>query len=117
MNCKIVGFDVGSWRNMRRLGLVHGQPFSPDVRAQAILKRAAKTAEAMVLSMAFNDRQNAKMYDNRQYRNIFTNKSPLFYRTNYEEVEPRAGGWHQLVGNFSQYIPAKPGTGGLYMNA
>ncbi len=103
--------------NMRRLGLVQDQPFSPDTRAQAVLKRAAKTAEAMVLSMAFSDRQDAEMYGNRQYRNIFTNKSPLFYQDNYEEVEQRAGGWHQLVGNFSQYIPTKPGTGGLYMNS
>jgi hypothetical protein len=32
-------------------------------------------------------------------------------------VEQRAGGWHQLVGNFAQYIPTKPGTGGFYMAA
>jgi hypothetical protein len=103
--------------NMRRLGLVKGKPFAPDERAQAILKRAAKTGEAMVLSMAFRNRQGGRIYDNRQYEGIFFNRSPVFYQDYYEEVEQRAGGWHQLVGNFAQYIPTKPGTGGFYMAA
>jgi hypothetical protein len=101
--------------NMRRLGLVKGKPFAPDERAQAILKRAAKTGEAMVLSMAFRNRQEGRIYDNRQYEGVFFNRSPVFYQEHYEEVEQRAGAWHQLVGNFAQYIPAKPGTGGFYM--
>jgi hypothetical protein len=101
--------------NMRRLGLVKGKPFAPDERAQAILRRAAKTGEAMVLSMAFRNRQDGLIYDNRQYEGVFFNRSPVFYREHYEEVEQRAGAWHQLVGNFAQYIPAKPGTGGFYM--
>ena len=102
--------------NMRRLGLEKGKPFAPDERAQAILKRAAKTAEAMVLSMAYRNRQGLRTYDNRQYDATFLNSSSLFYQEHYEEVEQRAGTWHLVVGNFAQYIPAKPGTGGVYMN-
>jgi hypothetical protein len=102
--------------NMRRLGLVKGQPFEPDERAQAILRRAAKVGEAMVLSMAFRNRHDAQVYDDRQYENTFPNRSPRFYQDDYEEVEERAGGWHQLVGNFATYVPAQPGTGGLYMS-
>jgi len=102
--------------NMRRLGLVSGEPFAPDERARAILQRAAKTAEAMVLSMAFRNRQDAEVYDDRQYGDIFFNHSSVFFQDNYEEVEERAGGWHQLVGNFAQVIPATPGTGGFYMS-
>ncbi len=103
--------------NMRRLGLVQGKPFAPDERAQAILKRAAKTAEAMVLSMSLRNRLHEldPLYDNRQYTQTFYNRSPQFYRDNFEEVEARVHGWHQLVGNFASYIPAEPGTGAFYM--
>ena len=31
-------------------------------------------------------------------------------------MEEQVHGWHQLVGNFASYIPAKPGTGGFYMS-
>ncbi len=101
--------------NMRRLGIVKGSPFAPDERAQQILERAAETAEAIVLSMAFRNRQGGLVYDDRQYENIFFNRSPTFFQDNHEEVEERAGAWHQLVGNFAQYIPATPGTGGFYV--
>jgi hypothetical protein len=101
--------------NMRRLGLVKGRPFAPDERAQAILKRAAKTGEAMVLSMAFQNRQNARIYDNRQFDRYAFNRSPVFYQDHFEEVEQRAGAWHQLVGNFATYTPAVPGTGQFSM--
>ncbi len=103
--------------NMRRLGLVQGKPFAPDERAQAILKRAAKTAEAMVLSMSLRNRLHEldPLYDNRQYTQTFYNRSPQFYRDNFEEVEARVHGWHQLVGNFASYIPAEPGTGAFCM--
>ncbi len=97
--------------NMRRLGIEKGKPFAPDDRAKAILKRAATTAEAMVLSMAFRNRVGEPIYDNRQYENYANNRSPRFFQEHYEEVEERAGGWHQLVGNFATYTPAQPGTG------
>ena len=102
--------------NMRRLGLTPGQPFAPDERAQRILKRAAKTAEAMVLSMAFRNRLGVEVYDDRQYGTIFFAKSPVFLQAHHEEVEERAGAWHQLIGNVASAIPAKPGTGGFYVS-
>ena len=101
--------------NMRRLGIEKGKPFAPDERAKAILKRAAKTAEAMVLSMAFQNRQNARIYQDRQYDRYAFNRSPVFYQEHFEEVEQRAGAWHMLVGNFAKYTPAKPGTGQFSM--
>jgi hypothetical protein len=112
---------VSGWAhmgNMRRLGLVQGKPFAPDERAQAILKRAAKTAEAIVLSMSLRNRLHEliPLYDNRKYSQTFYNRSPVFYRDNYEEVEERVHGWHQLVGNFAAYIPSKPGTGQFIMS-
>ncbi len=113
---KVPASGLAHMGNMRRLGLEKGKRFAPDERAKAILKRAAKTAEAMVLSMAFRNRQDGLIYDNRQYENYVFNRSSVFYQDNYEEVEERAGGWHQLVGNFATYTPALPGTGQFGMS-
>ena len=113
---KVPASGLAHMGNMRRLGIAKGKSFAPDERAQAILQRAAKTAEAMVLSMAFRNRQDGLIYDNRQYEGYVFNRSSVFYQDNYEEVEERAGGWHQLVGNFATYTPALPGTGQFGMS-
>lgn len=101
--------------NMRRLGLAPGEKFTPDDRAKLILERAAKTSEAIVLSMAFRNRVSKRIYDDRQWEPYANNRSSVFLQENYEEVEERAGGWHQLVGNFANYTPAQPGTGQFSM--
>ncbi len=112
---KVPASGLAHMGNMRRLGIEKGKPFAPDARAKKILKRAAKTAEAMVLSMAFRNRQDGLIYDNRQYEGSVFNRSSVFYQDNYEEVEERAGAWHQLIGNFATYTPALPGTGQFFM--
>ena len=97
--------------NMRRLGLIPGETWAPDARAQAILDRAAGTAEAMVLSMAFQSRLSLKVYPDRQWVIAFVNKDPQFLPGGYEEVEARAGLWHQIIGNFMEQGSSEPGTG------
>lgn len=86
---KVPASGLAHMGNMRRLGIEKGKPFNPDDRAKKILKRAAKTAEAMVLSMSYNDRVTENTYDNRQYGPIFFSENPDFYTENYEEVEGR----------------------------
>jgi len=113
---KVPASGMAHMGNMRRLGIEKGKPFNPDERAKRILQRAAKTAEAMVLSMAFDNRLGLEVYDNRQYGSIFFAKHPTFLGENYEEVEERAGAWHQLIGNVTTQVPAEPGTGGMYMS-
>jgi len=108
---KVPAAGLAHLGNMRRLGIESGKPFSPDKRAKEIFARAAKTAEAMVLSMAFRNRVSKRIYDNRQYEPYANNRSPIFLQDRYEEVEERAGAWHQLVGNFATYTPALPGEG------
>jgi hypothetical protein len=112
---KVPASGLAHMGNMRRLGLKKGKPFAPNERAKTILSRAAKTAEAIVLSMAFRNRQDAEIYEDRQYERYAFNRSPQFYQDFYEEVEERAGAWHQLVGNFASYTPAQPGTGQFSM--
>ncbi len=101
--------------NMRRLGIVKGEPFAPDARAREILKRAARSGEAMVLSMAYRNRVGMPIYDDRQFEPYANNKSPTFLQPHYEEVEERAGAWHQIASNFATYTPAKAGTGQFSM--
>lgn len=103
--------------NMRRLGLNVGEPFQPDERARGILTRAAASGEAMVLSMAFANRQNSLIYDDRQYERVVFHSPNDFLSDTYEEVEVRAGTWHQIVGNFASFVPAEPGTGQFPMIA
>lgn len=97
--------------NMRRLGLEPSKGFAPDARARSILERAAGTAEAIVLSMAFRNRAAPLLYDKRQWQHFNANRDSQFLPDGYEEVEERAGSWHLLVGNGARYIPAEPGTG------
>ncbi len=113
---KVPAAGLAHLGNMRRLGFEKGKPFSPDERAQKILARVAKMAEAVVLSMAFSPR-TPPVYENRKYEQPFSNVSPIFLLENYEEVEARAAGWHQLIGNFVIRVPAKPGTGQFNMSA
>lgn len=104
--------------NMRQLGIEVGKPFNPDARAQKILKRAAKTAEAIILSMAFGQRteDQDRIYDDRQYVRCFANNYPQFLTENYEEVEERARVWHELVGHFLFDMSKAPvGTGQFSM--
>jgi len=110
---KVPASGLAHMGNMRRLGIEKGKPFAPDERAKGILKRAAKTGEAMILSIALRNRLDGlnPIYDNRQHKKVFYNRSPRFFQENYEEVEERAHGWHQLVGNFALYVPTEPGTG------
>ncbi len=118
---KVPASGLAHMGNMRRLGIRKGKPFAPDARAKGILKRAAKTAEAMILSMAFRNRQGVEIYDNRQYEAVFFNHNNDFMGRSkdgqliYEEVEGRVGTWHMLNGNFKTVVPAKPGTGGMAM--
>jgi hypothetical protein len=115
---KVPASGLAHMGNMRRLGIQKGKPFAPDARAKKILKRAAETAEAMVLSMSLRNRLHHldPLYDNRKYSQTFYNRSPRFFQKHYEEVEERVHGWHQLVGNFATYIPPKPGIGAFYIS-
>jgi len=48
-------------------------------------------AEAMVLSLAMRNRLDGlnPIYDNRQHKKVFYNRSPRFFQEHYEEVEER----------------------------
>ena len=101
--------------NLRRLGIEKGKPFAPDARAQAILDRAAETGWDIVRAMAFNNRfDGAAIYPDRQWEKIAHYTSPDFLTGTVEQLEERAAGWYQLVGNSANVAPSIPGTGVFY---
>ena len=109
--------------NMRQLGLTPGKSWQPDARAKRILERAAKSGEAIVLSMAYRNRDVVMMYDDREWEAPWRNKNQQFLpkseggQATHEEVEERAGLWHQIVGNFMVQNAAKPGAGQFPLGA
>ena len=99
---KVPASGLAHMGNMRRLGLVKGQPFAPDERAQAILKRAAKTGEAMILSIALRNRLDGlnPIYDNRQHKKVFYNRSPRSFRNITKKLRnaPTVGtNWSEIL--------------------
>lgn len=112
---RAAAMSLSTLGNLRRLGIEKGKPFEPDTRAQAILDRAADTGWDIVRAMAFNNRfDGAAIYEDRQWEKIAHFTSPDFLTDSHEEVEERAAGWYQLVGNTAKIAPAEPGTGVFY---
>ncbi len=109
--------------NMRQLGLSPGESWKPGARARKILERAARAGEAIVLSMAYRNRNVVMMYDDRAWEAPWRNKNQRFLpksedgQVTHEEVEERAGLWHQIVGNFMVQNAAKPGAGQFPLGA
>jgi hypothetical protein len=73
------------WRGMlAAIGIVKGQPFTPDAHAQEILDRAAKTGYEMSRVVGFEDTLNGgslKMYADRHWVNPLDNVTPPSPRT------------------------------------
>jgi len=66
---------------LRSIGITRDKPFAPDVCTRAILEKAAATAINMsrALSSDWLARQpGAKIYEDRQWVNVFTAKNPEF---------------------------------------
>ena len=66
---------------LRSIGIIKGKPFSPDAGTRAILEKAAATGLKMskALSSDWLERQpGAKIYEDRQWVNVFTAKDPEF---------------------------------------
>jgi hypothetical protein len=94
------------------LGVVPGKPFQPDERQREILARAAETGAAMVSNMAFANRfPGRQMWPGRQWEHIMFATSPDFLTDQRVELDERAQGWYQLLGNQRFLYVAKPTPG------
>ncbi len=75
------------------IGITKDKPFAPDARTRAILEKAAITAGNMsrALSAEWSPRQpGAKIYEDRQWVNVFTAKDPEFKIDGAIDLDARA---------------------------
>jgi hypothetical protein len=103
---------------LKPLGMEPGKPFKPDVRVRGILQRAADTGAAMMTSIAFASRMGPEpTWPDRRWEGIISVTTPDMSTKERVELDERAQGWYQLVGN-SRYgygAKLKPGTGSWYV--
>ncbi len=78
---------------LRSIGITRDMPFAPDSRTKAILAKAADTGAKMskVLATDWIMRQpGAKIYEDRQWINVFTAKNPEFKVDGAVDLDMRA---------------------------
>jgi hypothetical protein len=75
------------------IGIVKGQPFTPDARQQALLKKAVETAPRMLLAIRQLGRQDKRnlYYTDRQYETAWAGATADFMQDSYTDVNQRAG--------------------------
>jgi hypothetical protein len=82
------------------LGIEPGKPFKPDERQHRILTDAASTGAAMVTNLAFANRfEHSLVWPDRKWERSILTKTPDFETPRRIELDERAQGWYQLVGN------------------
>jgi hypothetical protein len=99
------------------LGIVPEQPFKPDDRQRKILARAAETGHAMVMNLAFANRfPKSRVWADRMWERSILTTTPNNETPTRIELDQRAQGWYQLVGNgvFLYSVKPVPGTGQWY---
>jgi hypothetical protein len=99
------------------LGIVPGKPFKPDDRQRKILARAAETGHAMVVNLAFANRfPKSRVWSDRMWERSILTTTPNNETPTRIELDERAQGWYQLVGNgvFPYSAKTEAGSGQWY---
>jgi hypothetical protein len=102
------------------LGIAPGKPFSPNERQKKILDRAAEAGHRMVVNLAFANRfANSRVWQDRMWERSILTTTPNNETATRIELDERAQGWYQLVGNgvFPYSAKPVPGTGQWYGSA
>lgn len=100
------------------LGIVHGQPFTPDDRVRGILERAAKVGNAMSRLIAYNSRNPNRVYaEGRKWEFIFLTKSATFETDSYLDVDARVTYSHQAMFTAEGMVQKLVGVGSQYLAA
>jgi hypothetical protein len=102
---------------LKPLGIEPGKPFMPDDRMRRILTDAATTGAAMVSNMAFANRfEKSRVWPDRMWERSILTTTAGFETPQRIELDERAQGWYQLVGNgvFPYVAKLEPGQGQWY---
>lgn len=75
------------------IGIVKGQPFNPDAKRQALLKKAVETAPKMILAERQLGRADGRnlYYKDRQWENVWGGATADWFQDSYLDVNERAG--------------------------
>lgn len=74
------------------IGIIKGEPFDPDDRQQALLKRAVETAPKMIIALRQLGREDGRnlYYPDRQYERAWAGGTAEFMQASYLDVNQRA---------------------------
>lgn len=74
------------------IGIVKGQPFNPNEKQQALLKKAVETAPKMILALRQLGRPDGRQlyYKDRQYENAWAGVTSEWLQSSYLDVNQRA---------------------------
>lgn len=74
------------------IGIIKGQPFTPDDKQQELLRRAVETAPKMILATRQLGRpdERTRYYNDRQYENTWAAGTAEFLQESYLDTNQRA---------------------------
>jgi hypothetical protein len=108
--------DSDSLGMLAAIGIIKGQPFTPDAHTREILDRAAKTAYKMSRAIGFQEVLNGvslRVYSDRRWINPMDNANPPDPRTTLDLTGKNvAGGYRDLnarIWFFTNYYSISPG--------
>lgn len=98
------------------IGIIKGQPFSPDATQQALLKKAVETAPKMIMAQRQLGRPDKRdlYYKDRQYLNTWAGGTAEWLQDGYLDVTQRASYFQIAYSTASAMVMRTIGAGSKY---
>ena len=95
------------------IGIIKGQPFSPDATQQALLKKAVETAPKMIMAQRQLGRPDKRdlYYKDRQYLNTWAGGTAEWLQDGYLDVTQRASYFQIAYSTASAMVMRTIGAG------
>jgi hypothetical protein len=98
------------------IGIVKGQPFNPDAKQQALLKKAVETAPKMILASRQLGRPDGRSlyYTDRQWENVWAGATADWFQDSYLDVNQRATYFQVAYSSAPAMVMRTLGAGSKY---
>jgi hypothetical protein len=98
------------------IGIVKGQPFNPDAKQQALLKKAVETAPKMILDLRQLGRPDGRnlYYTDRQWENVWAGATASWFQDGYLDVNRRATYFQVAYSSAPAMVMRTLGAGSKY---
>jgi hypothetical protein len=98
------------------IGIVKGQPFNPDAKQQALLKKAVETAPKMILALRQLGRPDGRnlYYTDRQWENVWAGATSSWFQDGYLDVNQRATYFQVAYSSAPAMVMRTLGAGSKY---